>query len=70
MFETSKPVPKTEKRCCVFKDNNVVPFLHIEHLSHTGPTLVTHVLLILFSTKCEFNKLFSIIHDQKVLHDL
>ena len=21
MFETSKHVPKTEKRCCVFKDN-------------------------------------------------
>ena len=21
MFETSKPVPKTEKRCCVLKDN-------------------------------------------------
>ena len=22
MFETSKHVPKTEKRCCVFKDNS------------------------------------------------
>ena len=24
MFETSKHVPKTEKRCCVFNDNNNV----------------------------------------------
>ena len=26
MFETSKHVPKTEKRCCVFKDNFEFPF--------------------------------------------
>ena len=24
MFETSKHVPKTEKRCCVFKDNRFI----------------------------------------------
>ena len=26
MFETSKHVPKTEKRCCVFKNNCQVTF--------------------------------------------
>ena len=24
MFETSKHVPKTEKHCCVFKDNHFI----------------------------------------------
>ena len=28
MFEKSKHVPKTEKRCCVFKDNSGTEFLN------------------------------------------
>ena len=26
MFETSKHVPKTEKRCCVFENNQLLKF--------------------------------------------
>ena len=32
MFETSKHVPKTEKRCCVFKDNLLLCNIFLRNL--------------------------------------
>ena len=29
MFETSKHVPKTEKRCCVFENNHLDEYLNL-----------------------------------------
>ena len=43
MFETSKHVPKTEKRCCVFKDNdktiNILILMHVAIVSQNSPSL-------------------------------
>ena len=42
MFETSKHVPKTEKRCCVFKHNN---FCYMYVLQGLHGVISVHVFL-------------------------
>ena len=50
MFETSKHVPKTEKRCCVFKDN---------HFICANKT----IYLYLFNVSSRVNKVFRFIRN-------
>ena len=51
MFETSKHVPKTEKRCCVFKDNSFM--CQQDHLE-----FILHLYLVPSSVSLIFRNLF------------
>ena len=55
-FETSKHVPKTEKRCCVFKDN-CISFLCLGHL-YCLQLLITTFQAVTFSHIFKFLRYF------------
>ena len=58
-FETSKHVPETEKRCCVFKDyyesHFKLSFLFlINHLLQTLEFMKRNILSLVFLMSCNF----------------
>ena len=67
MFETSKHVPKTEKRCCVFKDNCYLMVFH--SLLQLTPYLATLAYSLFerfkFSAKAMLPKEFVFVSQQK-----
>ena len=66
MFEASKHVPKTEKRCCVFKDNCYIcankTIWQLEKINETTHwTIICLKLIILWVSDPGKNILFSLL---------